>query len=876
MIKIVVELQTELETTAVGAKAANLGKAMANGFRVPPGFVLTRNALDMFLQQAALKTTVEEFVSRSALAENEDRAADFDDLCRQIRTAPIPELLTDAVTKIAEPLLAGSTGGVAVRSSGVHEDSATASFAGVYESYLGVRSVEELWVAIKECWCAAWTPQAIAYAKRMGITPEYDAMAVLIQQLVVADSAGVLFTANPRTGNPWQFILESTFGLAQELVGSAGDVAADRFVLAWDTGQITERLIAEKSTTCVLGESGVHSVPVAEERRATPSLSDAMATSIAKLALAIDRIFGCRVDIEWAVADAEIHIVQVRPITALPTFFPHHLPTHVADKTWEPTWPYWYFSFGGAEGAVVPPLYCDLSYAEMFARYQMGPIELHPYRFVGIETDFNGHRYRAGTHRWPQKHVLPEQMEAYLREYEPALRQQWIDAKRYKFPDLVAKAIEYQHHAHSVPEQIEALLWARDAIFDLTCFTAGPSATLHHVCNDLFNSFVTQFLPDVQVNALKQGHHPDLEPYFPHVQVQEAEALASTIGEGPIRDTFESMDVQSIFQYLLEHPDASPFARAYGAYCERCSLVPPNRPDEIIPKQKAIHYSVIQVARDAFLGKSTGLAAKHEQAMQRRRAYETELRQILAKQEPDSLPRFEHLLDCIFFWLPSLNDRGWASAPRNQIHRLWNAMCRKLQAAGLVDTPTDMRYFTVDDLAYIAQTGDIEEGRRIWQRRRLAYERVDRLQPPLHLCSTPDKPAPDNAARATPSTNERTAKASAEAVIHGRGSSPGRAKGIAHKIETFDEAGAVTDQHVLVLTKPVTPTHQYTGMLLTLILRVRGIIIVQAGNTYTHHIAQIARECAVPVLEISPDDLDHIPESAELVVDGSAGTVTII
>ncbi|MBV7334552.1 hypothetical protein KFU94_41210 [Chloroflexi bacterium TSY] len=527
----------------------------------------------------------------------------------------------------------------------------------------------------------------------------------------------------------------------------------------------------------------------------------------------------------------------------------------------------------------MPPLYRDLSYMEMFDRYQMGSIELHPYRFVGIEADFNGHRYRAGQHRWAPDYVSPEQLEAYLREYEPALRQQWIDAKRHTFPDFVSKAAEYLRHADSVPEQIEALLWARDADFDLSCLTGGASAALHGVCNDLFHGFVAQHLPDVNVDALKQGHHPDLEPYFPHVQVLEAEALASTIGEGPIRDAFETMDVQSIFQYLLEHPDASPFARAYTAYCERCSLVPPTRPDAIIPKQKAIHYSVIQVARDAFLGKSSGLAANHEQAMQRRRACAAELRQILAEKEPGLVPRFEHLLDCIFFWLPSLNDRGWASTPRNQIHRLWNTMCRKVQTAGLVDAPTDMRYFTVDDLAYIAQTGDIEEGRTIWQRRRLAYERVDRLQPSSYLGQAPDK-----AAKAQLSTDESaakeqlasSAKEGAEAVIQGRGCSPGRATGIAHKIETFDESDTVTDQHVLILTQPVTPTHQYTGMLLTLILRVRGIVIVQSGQTYTHHIAQIARECGVPVLEVSTSQLDHIPDNMELVVDGSEGTVTII
>lgn len=874
---LVVNLQPQLEAATVGTKAANLGKVLANGISVPPGFVVTRDALRLFLQKTGLQTPVEEFVSRCLLGEARDHAAEFEELCRQIKAAPIPGPLTVAVAEMAASLLAGAPVGVAVRSSGIHEDSATASFAGIYQSYLGIRSIEDLWVAIKHCWCSAWSPPATASAKRMGITPTYDSMAVLIQQLVVADSAGVIFTANPRTGNPWQFILESTFGLAQELVGSVGDVAADRFVFEWHTGQIIERQIVPKPTACVPGEAGVHVVSLPEERRVLPSLSDPLATRIATAALALDRLFGCRVDIEWAVTGEEIHIVQVRPITALPSFFPHHLPPHLADKSWEQSWPYWYFDQTG--GKVVPPFRRDLSYAEMFSRYQLGPIELHPYRFVGIEADFNGHRYRVGQHRWSSENASPEQLEAYLRAYEPMWRQQWIDAKQYKFPDLVAKVLERQRQAHTLKERIETLLWVRDIDFDLMSFGAGPVGMLFGVCNALFEDFLSKHLPDVNTDPLKLGHHPDLDPYYPHVQVQEAETLAAAIGQGPIHQAFAEMDVQSLFQYLVEHTDSLPFVRAYDAYCERFGLVPLHRHDEIVSEEKAIHYSVIQVVRDAFLGKRSGVAARHEQAMGRRQEYVTEIRQILAQKEPALLPHFEQRLDWVFFWLPVLNDLAWGKVPSYQLDCLQISISRQLQAAGLVETPTDIRYFTRDDLAYIAQTGDIEEGRRIWQRRRLEYERDDRLQAPLYLGKALTKPAESNPSTDESITQEEmlpSAEEGAQVVIKGRGCSPGQAKGIAYKIATLDESTTVTDQHMLILTKTIKPTRQYTALLLALTLRVRGIIIVQDGGTYTHHIAQIARECGVPVLEIAPSDLDQIPDSAELTVDGSAGTVTLV
>ena len=125
-------------------------------------------------------------------------------------------------------------------------------------------------------------------------------MSVLLQTLVRADSAGVLFTANPRTGNPWQFVLESSFGLARDLVASTNAAAADRFLIEWSTGEILERFAAEKRTQLVPGASGLDSVDIPEDRWVEPSLSDDLATRIAQAGLQIDRAFGTRVDVEWA------------------------------------------------------------------------------------------------------------------------------------------------------------------------------------------------------------------------------------------------------------------------------------------------------------------------------------------------------------------------------------------------------------------------------------------------------------------------------------------------------------------------------------------------------------------------------------------------
>jgi rifampicin phosphotransferase len=268
------ELKPELDSASVGAKAANLGKVIEHGLDVPLGCVVTRQALTIFLEQNGILESVQDYMADTVDLEQSERIKAYEALCDQINEVPIPQTVLDAVAPLADALFADASNGLAVRSSGIYEDGSKASFAGVYESFLGIRSVDELWDAIRKCWCASWAPHALDYAKRMGIDPEPDAMAVLIQQLVPADSAGVLFTAHPQTGNPWQFTLESTFGLAQELVGSAGATPADRFVFEWDTGKIIEKEIVEKVTMCVSGTSGVENVILSDEQKKASSLGD--------------------------------------------------------------------------------------------------------------------------------------------------------------------------------------------------------------------------------------------------------------------------------------------------------------------------------------------------------------------------------------------------------------------------------------------------------------------------------------------------------------------------------------------------------------------------------------------------------------------------
>lgn len=197
-----VHLAAGMAATEVGAKAANFGKALSLGLRVPPAFVVTRGALALFLEETELIAPARRLLEKYDAFDQTMQKQLFEELCADVGSAPIPATIKKEVSVQAEELLKLAPAGLAVRSSGICEDTEKASFAGVYKSFLCLSSTETIWNGIRRCWCSSWTPSAIYYARKMGIVPEPDYMAVIVQAVVPAGSAGVIFTADTLTGNP--------------------------------------------------------------------------------------------------------------------------------------------------------------------------------------------------------------------------------------------------------------------------------------------------------------------------------------------------------------------------------------------------------------------------------------------------------------------------------------------------------------------------------------------------------------------------------------------------------------------------------------------------------------------------------------------------
>lgn len=202
-----------------------------------------------------------------------------------------------------------------MRSSATAEDLAGASFAGQQDSYLNIRGEKALLEAVKRCWASLWTARAIAYRARQGIPPETVALAVVIQQMVPAESAGILFTANPVSGNRDEILINASWGLGEAIVG--GLVVPDNITVDKKSGKVKSLIVADKTVMTVQSGYGTEEQPVPAHMRRKPTLCKRQIVELARLGAAIERYYAAPQDIEWCYAGGQFYIVQVRPITTL-------------------------------------------------------------------------------------------------------------------------------------------------------------------------------------------------------------------------------------------------------------------------------------------------------------------------------------------------------------------------------------------------------------------------------------------------------------------------------------------------------------------------------------------------------------------------------
>ncbi|HEY0995741.1 MAG TPA: rifamycin-inactivating phosphotransferase [Gemmatimonadaceae bacterium] len=301
------------QVAAVGGKGAHLGELVRmDGLRVPPGFCVTTDAFRRILSASPLADDLIDRLTRVGLDEHDAIRSLSAELRGAIEAIPTPADVAAEVTVALARL--GDEVPCAVRSSATAEDLPTASFAGQQDSYLNVVGAAAILRHVGRCWASLFTERAVTYRLRNGFDHRSVRMAVVVQRMVFPEVAGILFTADPVTGNRRIASVEAIPGLGEAL--AAGVVNADRWTVR--DGAIVDRVIAARGLGMRASpEEGTRAEPLAATRREDPSLSDEQVLRLTNLGRRIEAHFSRPQDIEWCLVDDAFHVVQGRPITTL-------------------------------------------------------------------------------------------------------------------------------------------------------------------------------------------------------------------------------------------------------------------------------------------------------------------------------------------------------------------------------------------------------------------------------------------------------------------------------------------------------------------------------------------------------------------------------
>jgi pyruvate,water dikinase len=312
-MKLIVDLGeiSDSDGDRVGGKAVALAALQRTRTRVPLTLCLTTEAYDLFVERAGLRAVIHQELGRKSF--DDMRWEELWDAALRIRNRFIRASIPDEITAELSTHLQGELTKcrLAVRSSAPGEDSEAASFAGLHDSFVGVRGAAATNEAIRGVWASLWTDRALLYRRELGIDIESSSMAVVIQRLVEGSTSGIAFGAHPN--HPELVAVEAVYGLNQGLVD--GTIQPDRWSLERRTGRVVEHIAPQERRRLRIhgAEAIVERLPA--EQEALPPLDEESLVEVVRAVAAAGDLFGAPQDVEWTLADGQLVLLQSRPVT---------------------------------------------------------------------------------------------------------------------------------------------------------------------------------------------------------------------------------------------------------------------------------------------------------------------------------------------------------------------------------------------------------------------------------------------------------------------------------------------------------------------------------------------------------------------------------
>jgi phosphohistidine swiveling domain-containing protein len=888
-----------LDQALVGGKGVNLARLSQAGFRVPSGFIVTTDAYSDAVNAAALGDRMTELLAGMDYSDLTGLEAGAAEIRRLIETAPIPETVATSLRTAYAAF--GDGAFVAVRSSGTAEDLAETSFAGQHDTYLDIRGADAVLDAMRRCWASMWSTRATAYRHQHGIPHGDVRLAVVVQLMVSSEVSGAMFTGNPLTAASDEIVINSSYGLGEGIV--SGILTPDEFVVAHRGLSVKRSEIGTKQVQIVRDPDAGHGVieqPVAPADRDRPSLDDTQIRALADLGRRVQRFYeGIPQDIEWALADGELFLLQARDVTGAEFSWDEELevglnvtPAAPDDTVWTRAW-----SDSVWPGAVTPLFYSiriqmivGMHHASQQLWGTPDIADLRPLRYHKGRTYYNTGIDAGNIARfWPPDLRAPELMVM----VPPVDHQALADApwSWTEIPKVLARIqmLDPDLGPHSCWKPLYAELDRADAALSL-----GPDEVAMlddeelkaHLdsriqaqkewVEDIWTPFFL-VMPIALSSLMKmlsnwyRGDNAmifsDLITGLPRHTITLTEnvalwKLSEVIRQSPdLRELFEANEGAAFFDALGQSEEGRAFAALYADFV--ADFGHRGHAERDMRYLRRIENPAIDYAnfRSMLTADSVAPDATLKTLIARREAAQADMEDSIRKQPLGGLK--VHAFRTVHDWLLKFfmfRDDERHHTDRITMSKKWPTLeiARRLQERGVIEGD-EFWFLSIHELYRLLDGGPrtrLTDARIAGRRRN--YERVDTggVVSPMYLQGDQypelDTPAAEVVA--------------VDGVYTGVGTSRGEATGTARVILTQADIGRVRKGDILI-------THATDPGWTPVFMALSGLVL-ETGGLLCHG-SCISREYGIPAAQL-PGAMSLIKDGSTITVNGDTGTITIV
>jgi pyruvate,water dikinase len=890
---------------SVGGKGRNLALLAHAGFDVPPGFVVASEGYAEFMRAAGLDRELPAFLAGLDYADPAALEAATASFRKHLLDAPMPGAVAKEITEAYAAL--GPDPYVAVRSSGTAEDMADASFAGLHDTFLDVKGADSVIDAVKDCWASLWTARATAYRKARGFDHLAVSLPVVVQMMAEADVAGVMFTANPLTAATNEIVINASWGLGESVV--SGAVTPDEFVIDTDTLRVKRRILGSKARETVRNPQsgrGTLTREVDEDRRSAYSLTDDQLNALARLGRRITRHYReVPQDIEWALVDGRIHVLQSRNVTGVDFTWDEDLDAWQTDPddpetVWTLQWSndFW-------NGATSPLHYSVRSYeflcAQRYLRNNLGATDMLGLRMFKY---WRGRAYyNTKLDALNAQNLAPPSLRAgMLNNVHPDDRQAVLDAPFDK-SRLARTVIRQLSDPRSGPYAWLKLSYAymaeREANEGLTAEALHELSDVElkaHIDsriqrwidfnNQMWLGFFTWGAWSIQaIASLLLKWFPNMDegeftstlqdlisglPLPVNKQAEERQELwrlGNIIRNSPeLTSLFKQHEGTAFFDQLGDSEEGRAFQREYTSFIAEYGARGTADRDWFYPRRVEdpnLDYNSFQAVLKAE-NNVAPLELEHKRRIQR----EAITQQLLSQLRDAPLgflkaEAFKVVLDYAYRLLRLREDqRHYLDVVGQSKKRGWLELGERLVVRGLLAQVDDIFFLTWDQ-AYALLDGQSDHELDFLQLkitgRRAVFEKVHRREL-AHSMYLKDQAAYETGG------HDDVALAGEQDVLQGAGTSVGMVTGRARIVQNLEALPTLQAGEILVCN--ATDPGWATAFLM-----IKGLVIEEGG--LLSHGACLSREYGLPAVTLQ-NAMRRIPNGAIITLDGARGRVEIV